>query len=559
MKVAYFDCPTGLAGDMCLGALLDVGVPLDYVRSQLDRLGIAEEYRLSSQTMHHNGQRALKAIVEWRSPGGSFQVEDPMDEPGEGAEPSARSPEALGDHGHEHHEHGHEHHDHGHHEHEHHGHEHHDHGHEHHKHDDHDHSPDHHHHHDPHNHHTHHHSRRWPDIEAMLLNSSLPDRVVQWSRSIFWQLAQAEGAVHGIAPEQVQFHEVGAIDAIVDVVGTCLGLDWLGVERIFCSALPTGGGTVWAAHGRLPVPVPAVLKLFEMGQVPVYANGIDRELVTPTGAAIAVGLAQGFGSPPAMTLQRVGLGAGQRSLPLPNIMRLWLGELAAPAGLSAPLVRSAPLPPPIVPPPRSDRGPQSPAPGDRPEWSPQAAQPLTSGQVLAGRSGPALPGPESLASPHDPDLETVAVLETQIDDCSPQAIAYAIERLLQVGALDAFVQPVTMKKSRSGVAITVITPLDRFTACEDVLFQETTTIGIRRSFQQRRVLPRHLEVVDTDYGPVRVKVAWQDETRKTVQNVHPEFEDVAALARDRAISWLDIHRAAWIAWEQARRATEGDR
>jgi uncharacterized protein (TIGR00299 family) protein len=382
----------------------------------------------------------------------------------------------------------------------------------------------------------------------MLLGAELPERVLTWSRSIFRLLAEAEGAVHGIAPEQVQFHEVGAIDAIVDVVGTCLGLDWLGIDRIVFSPLPTGGGTVWAAHGRLPVPVPAVLQLLAMGSVPVYANGIDRELVTPTGAAIAVGLADAFGPPPAMTIKQVGLGAGTIALPLPNMVRLWVGKLGQqstggdrrsmadrPADPAPPSPTHAPpepiAPEPIAPEPIAPEcPPSSQVPSSATSLHPEPIAPLTS---------------------DGEELETIVVLETQIDDCSPQAVAYAIERLLRVGALDAFAQPATMKKSRPGTVMTAICTLDRLAICEEVLFQETTTIGIRRSFQQRRALPRQLETVQTAYGPVRVKVAWRDATRQTIQNIHPEFEDVASLARDQSISWLDVHRAALIAWERA--------
>jgi uncharacterized protein (TIGR00299 family) protein len=375
----------------------------------------------------------------------------------------------------------------------------------------------------------------------MLLGAELPERVLTWSRSIFRLLAEAEGAVHGIAPEQVQFHEVGAIDAIVDVVGTCLGLDWLGVDRIVFSPLPTGGGTVWAAHGRLPVPVPAVLQLLATGSVPVYANGIDRELVTPTGAAIAVGLADAFGPPPAMTIEQVGLGAGTIALPLPNMVRLWVGKLGQQStGGDRRSVADRPTEP------------APPSPTHAPP-EPIATPPVPSSQVPSA-AAPLHPEPIAPLTSDGDGLETIVVLETQIDDCSPQAVAYAIERLLRVGALDAFAQPATMKKSRPGIAMTAICTLDRLAICEEVLFQETTTIGIRRSFQQRRALPRQLETVQTAYGPVRVKVAWRDATRQTIQNIHPEFEDVASLARDQSISWLDVHRAALIAWERATEA-----
>ena len=253
-KLAYLECPTGIAGDMCLGALVSAGVPLEYLIEQLKKLGIEQEYQLNAQSLHRNGQLATKVHV------------DVLTEP---------------------------------------------------------------HHHD---HHSHHHGRHLPDIERLIAQAELPPRAEAWSLAVFRQLAVAEGAVHGISPEKVHFHEVGAVDAIVDIVGTCLGLDWLGIESnsaglplLYCSALPTGGGTVRAAHGQMAVPVPAVLKLWEMRGTPVYSNGIERELVTPTGAAIATTLAQNFGSPPAMTIERVGLGAGSRDLPISNILRLWLG------------------------------------------------------------------------------------------------------------------------------------------------------------------------------------------------------------------------------------------
>jgi pyridinium-3,5-bisthiocarboxylic acid mononucleotide nickel chelatase len=294
-KVAYFDCPTGIAGDMCLGALVDIGLPLDYLITHLDRLGIKGEYNLRAEPMQHNGQQATKVHV------------DLLGEP-------PHNPEHHQEHSHETHSHSHSHS------------EAHSEAHSHsktHAHATHSHS-----HSETHAHATHAHgpTRHLPEIEKMILGAALPDRASDWSLAVFRALAKAEGAVHGIAPEQVHFHEVGAIDAIVDIVGTCLGLDWLGIERIYCGPLPTGGGMVWAAHGQLPVPVPAVLKLLEMRQVQLYHNGIDRELVTPTGAAIVTTLAHHFGPTPAMTLEKIGLGAGTISLPIPNILRLWIGH-----------------------------------------------------------------------------------------------------------------------------------------------------------------------------------------------------------------------------------------
>jgi uncharacterized protein (TIGR00299 family) protein len=244
MKVAYWECPAGMAGDMCLGALVDGGVPLEYLIERLQGLNLDSEYRLSAEKVQRQGQLATKVNVELREP------------------------------------------------------------------------PD----------HSHHQARHLPEIEQLIHGASLPPRAFDWSLQVFRQLALAEGAVHGIPPEKVHFHEVGATDAIIDIVGTCLGLDWLGIESISCSPMPIGGGTVRSAHGRLSVPVPAVLKLWESRQVPVYSNGISQELVTPTGAAIAVTLAADFGDPPPLKLEKVGLGAGSRDLPIANVLRLWLGE-----------------------------------------------------------------------------------------------------------------------------------------------------------------------------------------------------------------------------------------
>lgn len=408
---------------MCLGTLVHAGVPLDYLIDNLNRLGIAEEYHLRTELICHQGQQATKVHVELSE----SLVHTPV-------------------------------------------------------------SSEHHHSHEPHHHshgeHSHAATRHLPEIEQMILGANLPKQAEAWSLGVFRKLAEAEGAVHGISPEKVHFHEVGAIDAIVDIVGTCLGLDWLGIEELYCSPLPTGGGTVWAAHGRLPVPVPAVLKLWEMRQVPVYSNGIERELVTPTGAAIAVTLATRFGPPPAMTLHQTGLGAGTRQLPIPNILRLWVGEMAEDSS--------------------------------------------------------------------DKRLEMVSVLETQIDDLSPQAIAYVFDLLFSVGALDVFTQPLMMKKSRLGILLTVICPPEVRSPCEAVIFRETTTLGIRHSLQQRTALHREIQTVETPYGSVRVKVAWID---NSISNIQPEYEDCALLARKHQLPWRQIHQTALNCWYEQQTET----
>ncbi|MGL5795547.1 MAG: nickel pincer cofactor biosynthesis protein LarC, partial [Waterburya sp.] len=304
---------------------------------------------------------------------------------------------------------------------------------------------------------------------------------------IFRQLAIAEGEVHGIAPTQVHFHEVGGTDAIVDIVGTCICLDWLDLDELYCSPMPTGGGTIKAAHGILPVPVPAVVKLWQAREVPIYSNGIKKELVTPTGAAIATTFAVDFGEPPAMKLEKIGLGAGARDLEIPNILRFWLGEKTT----------------------------------------------NTTGQLPVFQQ------------------ETITVLETQIDDLSPQAMAYTLEQLLAAGALDVFTQSIGMKKSRSGILLTVICHPELVNTCKTIIFRETTTLGIRERTQLRSMLKREFQSVTTDYGVIKVKIAsWGEGEQQQIINVQPEYEDCAALARQHNVPWKEVSQKAISAWQQ---------
>ncbi|XHX78350.1 MAG: nickel pincer cofactor biosynthesis protein LarC [Stenomitos frigidus ULC029] len=531
-KIAYLDCPTGIAGDMCLGALVDAGVPLDYLLAMLSRLGIETEYHLWAEDVQRNGQRATKVHVDLSLD--AFAHHETDDRTNAETEPlhchthSATEQSAATEtdviHAHSHdstlsqHSHSHKTHS-----------------------------------HETHNHETQSHGqaapatdrphdlvRHLPEVERLILAATLSARAEAWSLAVFRKLAEAEGAIHGVPPEQVHFHEVGATDAIVDIVGTCLGLDWLGIDRLYCSPLPTGGGTIRAAHGRLPVPAPAVLKLFELRQVPLYSNGIEREMVTPTGAAIATTLATQFGAPPAMTLLRVGLGAGSISLPLPNILRLWIGEERGEGkGVDVSF---------------------------RPEIKPKGVQPnVTSGQdqpqtqnsklssvavQSATQNSKLHPSP---LTPHSSSLiphpQTIALLETQIDDLNPQAIGYIYEALFAVGAVDVFTQAIGMKKARPGVLLTVVCHPEDVSACEGVIFRETTTLGIRRSLQQRTILHREMQTVETVYGAVQVKVAWRDRADPPL-NVQPEYEDCAAIARQQQLPWREVHRLVLQTWHQ---------
>lgn len=471
-KIAYLECPTGMAGDMCLGAIVHAGMPLDYLIDQLNLLGLNQDYQLWSERVLRNGMEATKVHVDllYKSDAGDLRA---LPESAETHTTFGKQPE-----------------------------------------------PDHAAHADasPNHHHNHHEQavRHLHDIEHIIKHASLPDRVVQWSLAIFKQLAIAEGMVHGIAPEQVHFHEVGATDAIVDIVGTCIGLHWLNIDQLYCSPMPVGGGTIRAAHGRLPVPAPAVLKLWELRQVPIYSNGIHRELVTPTGAAIATTLAIQFGAPPAMTLHTVGLGAGSQDLPIPNILRLWIGQAEQ---FTEQKVVSNPT---SVP--HQHHNHQSEFP----------LQPIHSNPSISETSSY--------------EQDTIAVLETQIDDLNPQAIGYLFPALFDAGALDIFTQAIGMKKSRPGILLTVICPPDRVFHCETILFRETTTLGVRHQLQQRSILYREIKMLDTIYGPMPIKIA-RRAIDGEILNIQPEFEYVAKIAQQKNLPWQTVHQNILYQWQ----------
>jgi uncharacterized protein (TIGR00299 family) protein len=457
--LAFVDCPTGISGDMCLGALVSAGVPLDYLQTQIDLLQLPEIVRLKAHHVRKNGIAATKVDVLL---------------PHEGHADAPHPP-----------------------------------------------------------------ARHLHDIEQIITRAPLPDRAIAWSLAIFRRLAQAEGAIHGIDPQQVHFHEVGATDAIVDIVGTCLGFDWLGIDELHCAPLPTGTGTVRAAHGRLPVPAPAVLKLMEMAQVPIYNAGLTGELVTPTGAAIATELATHFGEPPTMQLQKIGLGAGKKELPIPNILRLWIGQTEPPGvQVNAPSGGSAIVPDPHPPAPAAhtlhehaphQHSPHQHAPHEHPPHEP-ALSSATEREAQAGR-------------------ETVTVLETQVDDLSPQAIGYVYDRLFTAGALDVFVQPVVMKKSRPGHLLVAIADPPQADACEAVLLTETTTLGVRRTDQTRLRLRRELVPLQLPWGTVRMKVAFLPDSDRPLK-AHPEYEDCAAIAQQHQLPWREVHHLALAQWQQ---------
>ena len=303
-------------------------------------------------------------------------------------------------------------------------------------------------------------ARRFHDLGDMLRpieRSTLPDGVKTRAAAVLRRLAEAEARVHRVPVDAVHFHEVGDLDTLVDVVGSVAGLAALGVDRVYVSPLPLGGGTVETAHGRLPVPAPATAELLR--GFPVYDNGVSAELVTPTGAAILTTLATPGRLPP-MTLQRIGWGAGTRELPVPNLLRVLVGQ-ATPAG--------------------------------------------------------AEPG----------EVESLVAVETTIDDMSPQLYEPLVERLLAAGALDVYLTHVVMKRSRPGTVLTALAPPELAERLAEVLFRETTTIGVRWSEVQRRRLPRELVRLPTTLGPVTFKIS---RLGGRVVTVTPEFEEVRRIA-----------------------------
>jgi hypothetical protein len=309
-----------------------------------------------------------------------------------------------------------------------------------------------------------HRHRTLGDILAILEQSTLDPAIRDKATRIFRRLGDAEARVHGTTPEAVRFHEVGAVDAIIDVTGGVTALALLGIEELYVSALPLGGGIATGAHGKMPVPAPGTAELLR--GFPVVDTGVRAELVTPTGAAILTTLARGSGRMPAMTVSSIGYGAGTWDLEVPNVVRCFVGE--------------------------SDAAPAE---------------------------------------------ETIAQVETTIDDMSPQLYEPLMERLLEAGALDVFLTPVVMKRSRPGVVVTALCPPGIVTTLSRVLFEESSTIGVRWSQWHRTRLAREMVTLPTAYGPVSFKVS-RDGDR--IVTVTPEFSDVARIARAKALPVREV-------------------
>jgi uncharacterized protein (TIGR00299 family) protein len=426
MRIGYLECFSGISGDMLLGALVDADVPFALLEETTAALNLGAHLEMRKVIRGGLTGTKVDVIVENDSATAHDQVH------------------ASANHEHDHDAHSHAHpHDHGH------SHEHthadgtahtHDHVH------DHDHQP----------------RRSLSKILRIIADAPLTDKVKSHASLAFQLLGEAEAKIHSMPIEKVHFHEVGAVDTIVDIVCSAVGCAHLGVDQWLASPLNVGSGTVECAHGTLPVPAPATLAL--LGDAPVYASGPPMERVTPTGAAVLRMLNVQYASLPAMRISTSGYGAGGRDTPgQPNLLRLLVGEEST--GHSA--------------------------------------------------------------------AEQIAILETVIDDSSPQLIAYVSEVLLEAGAWDVYRIPVQMKKGRTGVQFTVLCQPDKVPALRDLLFRETTTIGMHWRIENKVSLARDFREVQTEWGPVRVKIArWPS---GEIANAAPEYEDCRRIAAAHSV------------------------
>jgi hypothetical protein len=330
------------------------------------------------------------------------------------------------------------------------------------------------------------HHRTFKDIKKIIEDSSLSEKVKKLSIKIFKNLAIAEGKVHGIDYKKVHFHEVGAVDSIIDIVGAAIAIEALSIDKLYCSPVPTGSGLVKTAHGTMPIPAPATLELLK--GIPLRESPITMELTTPTGAVILKTLSRGFGNMPAMVVREYGYGVGGKDFKeVPNVLRSILGN-------------------------------------------------SSSNRTTDDGTGEA----EGCSS-------KLIVIETNTDDMNPEIAPYLIERLLDEGALDAFITPILMKKGRPGVLITTLSEESKRDALTDILLTESTSIGVRYYKVDRRCLERRIEKIKTPYGVVRVKISELD---GKALNIHPEFEDCKKLAKKHKVPLKAVMDAARCALKQ---------
>jgi pyridinium-3,5-bisthiocarboxylic acid mononucleotide nickel chelatase len=387
MKILYFDCFSGISGDMTVGALLDLGVPQEHLIEELDKLGISDEYEINIKKSAKNGIEGTDFDVQLK---------------------------------------------------------------------------EHHHHHDHDHHHEHHHGRNLFDIEGLIDKSDLDDNVKKISKDIFKVLAEAEAKVHGKDIYEVHFHEVGAVDSIVDIVGAAICIDYIKPDIIMASSINTGSGFVKCQHGVIPVPAPATLNILK--DVPIYCDDREFELTTPTGAAIIKTLVSEFKKLSEMKIKKVGYGCGKRDTEKPNVLRIVLAEDAS---------------------------------------------------------------------------QDTCILEATIDDMNPQIYGYLMDKLFDAGAKDVYYTPIYMKKNRPGIVVTITVPTQNEDKIKEVMFRETTTIGIRKFNIERTELNREFEKINTEFGDITLKFSSYN---GNVVNIKPEYEDIKNIAEKMDMPLKEVYR-----------------
>ncbi len=455
MHIAYLDCFAGISGDMFLGALIDAGVDPAVFHEAVAALNLNATLKI--EKVDRSGISSTKIHVY----DGAKLAEE-------------NSTLAAPDHSHPHEE---------------------DHRHQHSHSHTHQHQPKTQHQHKTSHAHTHDHAhgRSLTVIRDLISAASLAPAVKQTAIKTFELLGASEAKIHNVPVEKIHFHEVGAVDAIVDIVAASAGIHALSIGKWYCSPLNIGGGMVDCAHGRFPVPAPATADLLR--GLPTYSAHIEKELVTPTGAALIRALAPTFGPQPAMRVEQIGYGAGTRNpKDFPNVLRLSIGETTDTADIPTP---------------------------------------------------PAPQSHKKSEAHHHHNAQTVTVLETALDDLSPQVLAYVSEQALTLGALDVMLTPVVMKKGRPGTLLTIIcNPSERQTL-EQLVLRETSTLGVRVRQDSRVCLDRHHAHVTTAYGEIRVKIGTLDGQEC---NVAPEFEDCRAAATKHNVPLKQVQQAAIVAY-----------
>jgi pyridinium-3,5-bisthiocarboxylic acid mononucleotide nickel chelatase len=376
MKIAYFDCFSGISGDMITGALLDAGLRFGELQDEIRKLGLDSVEIRASKVVKQNIASTLFKV--------EFQDQK--------------------------------------------------------------------------------HHRHLKDLNALVENTGLDPEIKHKAKEIFLKIARAEAKIHNMPLEKVHFHEIGAVDTIVDVVAALTGFKKLGIEKVFCSRLNVGSGFVTFSHGTFPVPAPATAEILK--GVPVYSTGSQGELVTPTGAAIITSLTDSFGDMPAFRATSVGYGAGTRDFDRPNVVRLYLGEM-------------------------------------------------------------------DVTDPGD----DIYVLETNIDDMNPQFYDHVIEKLYREGALEVFLTGIQMKKNRPGIKLTILSSVAGKERLLEVVFRETTSIGIRIRQESREILERKVKTIDTPYGQVSAKISYY---QGQPVNTKIEYDDLKRLAGETGKSIKDI-------------------